>query len=98
MENIVDKIRKATETEPKNPEQQFMKLIEELGEASQAYLSSKGISGNKYKQLSENNVKEELVDVLLVTFALLSQLGATDDEIETLIDRKINKWLHNQSH
>jgi NTP pyrophosphatase (non-canonical NTP hydrolase) len=98
MDNMIDKIKKATQSEPKKPEQQFMKLIEEVGEASQAYLSSEGASGNKYKHLDQSNVKEELVDVLLVTFALLSKVGATDEEIEELINRKVDKWIHNQNH
>ncbi|KRL05853.1 MazG-like family protein [Liquorilactobacillus oeni] len=98
MEQMIDKIRRTAETEPKSPEEQFMKLIEELGEASQAYLSSKGASGNKYKKLDQTNVKEELVDVLLVTYALIVKLGASNEEIEELVNRKVDKWIHNQNN
>ncbi|MCV3296167.1 MazG-like family protein [Oenococcus kitaharae] len=98
MNNLIEKIRKAAVTEPKKPEQQFMKLSEELGEACQAYLSSQGISGNKYKGLDQDNVKEELVDVIMVAIALLCQLGTSNQDIENLVERKIHKWVSKQQH
>ncbi|AVI93388.1 conserved protein of unknown function [Oenococcus oeni] len=98
MDNLIDQIRKAAATEPKKTEQQFMKLSEELGEACQAYLSSQGTSGNKYKNLNQESVKEELVDVVLVAMALLSQLGTSDQDIKSLAERKISKWLSKQNH
>nr|WP_252895205.1 MazG-like family protein [Liquorilactobacillus satsumensis] len=75
MKYLDDHLKKAANREPKSIEQQFLKLTEEVGEAAQAYLSSKGISGNRYKGLNRNNVKEELVDVLLVNLALLIRVG-----------------------
>lgn len=98
MEKILVKISEAAKTEPKTIEQLFMKLIEELGEASQAYLSSENISGNNYKNLNREDVKEELVDTLLVTFSLLYKLDSTDREIENLMNKKIDKWLQKQNN
>lgn len=98
MEKTLIKIKEAAKTEPKNVEQLFMKLMEELGEATQAYLSSEKISGNNYKELTKDDVKEELVDTLLVTFSLLYKLDANETEIEQLINKKIDKWKYKQNN
>lgn len=93
---IQAQIKQAALKEPKTIEQQFLKLSEELGEAAQAYLSAKGISGNDYKALTTDNVKEELVDILLVTYAILYKLDISDDELKALLTQKVTKWLAHQ--
>lgn len=98
MDELWHQIQQAATQEPKTPDQQFLKLMEEVGEASQAYLSSQKASGAAYKQLTVANTQEELVDVLLVTYALLQKLGTTDDELTTLMHTKTTKWLNKQTH
>lgn len=93
---LLDRINYAIAQEPKNIQQEFLKLMEEIGEASQAYLSSKNASGSKYKGLSVSNTKEELIDALLVTFTLLKKLGTTDTEIKYLLSSKTAKWIDKQ--
>lgn len=94
--NLLKQISYAASQEPKNTDQEFLKLMEEVGEASQAYLSSINASGAGYKHLTSANTQEELVDILLVTFTLLKQLGATDDEIQKLLSIKTTKWINKQ--
>lgn len=93
---IQAQIKQAAAQEPKTIEQQFLKLSEELGEAAQAYLSSKGVSGNDYKALNTTDVQEELVDILLVTYAILYKLDTSDATLKTLLTQKVTKWLAHQ--
>ncbi|WP_281165659.1 MazG-like family protein [Liquorilactobacillus sicerae] len=90
------KIIAVAKQEPKTVQQQFLKLMEEAGEAAQAYLAANRVSGNDYKNLDLADTKEELVDVLLVTVAMLVKLDCQPAELETLLQKKMQKWLEHQ--
>lgn len=96
METVQSQIKAAALREPKTLEQQFLKLTEEVGEAAQAYLSAEKASGNQYKQLNKENVEEELVDVLLVTYAILYKLDMNDEAMKSMLLKKVTKWLAHQ--
>ncbi|MBW4803235.1 MazG-like family protein [Loigolactobacillus coryniformis] len=96
MDNLWQTIKQLSQQEPKTLEQQAIKLSEEVGEAAEALLSMEGVSGDGYKQLSVADAKEEYIDVLLVTFALLEKLGTTDAELADLLQRKLAKWQDKQ--
>ena len=51
-QKILEQITEAAKTEPKSTEHLLIKLMEEVGEASQAYLSTTKASGSEYKDLS----------------------------------------------
>ena len=95
-QNINKRIELLANKEPKTTEQQFMKLMEEVGEASQAYLSAKKVSGNGYKGLDIDDTKEELVDVLIVVKSLLTTIGANQKQVDELLQSKISKWESKQ--
>lgn len=95
---IIHDVFELSKTEPKTPEQQFLKLMEELGEASQAFLSQQKVSGNAYKELSEAQLHEELTDVLLVTLALMPKVGLTEEKLAAVIAPKIAKWQAKQGN
>lgn len=97
-EKLAEKIIAAAKKEPKTVLQQFLKLMEETGEASQAYLSATHASGNDYKKLDFADTKEELADTLLVILAILVKLGCSTDELEKLLNKKTDKWLSHQIH
>jgi NTP pyrophosphatase (non-canonical NTP hydrolase) len=97
MDNLWQTIKQLSQQEPKTLEQQAIKLSEEVGEAAEALLSMEGVSGDGYKQLSVADTKEEYVDVLLVTFALLEKLGTTDAELADLLQCKLAKWQDKQA-
>ncbi|KRL37862.1 MazG-like family protein [Liquorilactobacillus uvarum] len=98
MDDLIVEIEKAAHLEPKSVEQQFLKLMEEVGEAAQAYLSAENVSGNSYKKLNIDNTKEELVDILLVTYAVLVKLDISHAELIKLLKQKTNKWLEKQNN
>lgn len=81
----------------------MLKLGEEYGEASQAYLSVSSEKNGKNK--TWDDVREELVDVLVVTLDLLCHQFPDEDEaavedkmkfINKELDRKLKKWAKKQ--
>lgn len=82
----------------------LLKLGEEYGEANQAYLSVSSEKNGKNK--TWDDVREELVDVLVVDLDLLCHQFPDEDEltfekrmevIEKILDRKLKKWAKKQA-
>jgi len=80
-------------------DRRMLKLGEEYGEACQAFLSISSESNSKKKSWAD--VREELVDVLVVTLDLLchqmpDEKDMTAEEklasITKVLDRKLDKW------
>lgn len=84
--------------EKKTLEQMGLKLSEESGEVSQAILSYVKASGNAYKELGLNDVKEECVDVMLIAFALFFTLSDSEEELTALMTKKMGKWKEKVSN
>ncbi|KRK36376.1 MazG-like family protein [Loigolactobacillus bifermentans] len=94
---LLEQINQIADQEPKNLTQQTLKLMEEVGEAAQALLSSQGASGSGYKGLTTQNTQEEFVDVLLVTLAILRKLQPDQAITDQLIQQKVAKWAAKQT-
>ncbi len=95
-QELINRIFKVAETEPKSREQLIIKLMEEVGEVSQAHLSMVKASGSQYKELTDEDFQEELVDTILVTLTLLKKTGISTEELTRLFTKKINKWESKQ--
>jgi NTP pyrophosphatase (non-canonical NTP hydrolase) len=90
-----------------NPDREFntlarrmIKLMEEMGEASEAYLNM--TNGTNSKKKTWDDLREELVDVVIVAVDMLltpfpGQQEMTnaelEDEIMEILGRKLRKWL-----
>jgi NTP pyrophosphatase (non-canonical NTP hydrolase) len=93
MNKVIDKILEISkEKERKDVFQMTLKCMEELGELSQAILSSSGAHGCAHKNKTIDDVKEEAIDVFIVATALLSKVGLTKEEIISITEKKIIKW------
>jgi len=92
MEQLLQKIKDMSGQEKKTLEQMVLKLTEEVGETSQAMLSYRQASGSEYKKLGLSDVKEECVDVILVTLALFYKLGGDENELQAYLRQKVDKW------
>lgn len=88
-----------SQREFRNIWRRLMKLGEEYGEALQAYLAI--TSDNNYKKLTPEDLREELIDVVIVALDLLchrlpGEEHLTDeqlnDRIRAVFERKIEKW------
>lgn len=99
MNQTLQAIKQLAILEPKTLEQMALKLSEESGEVAQAVLSQTKASGNQYKSLQTEDIKEECIDAILVATALYYKLeGSSDEEFITLLTEKMTKWkqhLHN---
>lgn len=94
MNNIIDKIHDLNTLEPKNLLEKTLKASEELGELSEAVLSSSSVSGNKYKKKTKDDVAEEAVDLAIMSLSIALDIKNID-EVKSLFDIKINKWQKN---
>ena len=93
MDKLIDKILQiSNEKEGKTKLQLTVKIMEELGELAEAMLSHENITGSEYKNKDIDHVKEEVIDVIIVAFALTAKLEMTTDEIKSIIERKLVKW------
>lgn len=93
----INKIYEVALKEPKSTEHLLLKLMEEVGEASQAYLSTTQASGSQYKELSQLDFQEELVDSLLVLLTLIKKTGISEESLDELLLKKIVKWESTQN-
>lgn len=96
MNKLLYQFIETAKSEPKSEELLLIKLMEEIGEVSEAYLSSKHPAMNKDKNLTLEDYQEELVDTLLVTATLLFKSEISREDFEDLCKRKISKWQSKQ--
>lgn len=96
-EVTINKIYEVALKEPKSTEHLLLKLMEEVGEASQAYLSTTQASGSQYKELSQLDFQEELIDSLLVLLTLIKKTGISEESLDELLLKKIAKWESKQN-
>lgn len=92
----ITKIEELNATEKKSLLEVALKLSEEVGEVSQAVLSSQGASGASYKNLSLVDVQEESVDVVICALSAFFKAGGDTRSLQTLIEKKCQKWAANQ--
>lgn len=76
----------------KSLEQIALKLTEETGEVSQALLSYLKANGSEYKGLTDEDVKEECIDVIIVAISLFYKLNGQEKEFISIFDKKVAKW------
>jgi len=104
MTNIIQKVHGANRDRRMDIfGRRMLKLGEEYGEAAQAYLSVSSEKNGKNKTWED--VREELIDVLVVTLDLLchefpdeedSSLEKKSTDINRELDRKLKKWAKKQ--
>lgn len=92
METTLQKFLELAKTNKKSIEQITIKLQEETGEVSSAVLSALGAFGSEYKNENLNDVKEELIDVIMIACSLLVKLEASEKEVQDIFKDKVQKW------
>ena len=100
MSEIYEKVRDANpERKLEQLDRRMVKLGEEYGEACQAYLSVSSETNGKDKTWTD--VREELVDVIIVAMDILltrfpdEPLGTHDEKmklVNKMVDKKLSKW------
>ena len=93
-DTIIDLVLSSTNLEPKNSDEQFIKLMEELGELAAELIKMKGMTA---KPFDPQDLHEETADVLLCVWAFFFKLCLEDERFTTgqLTDalyKKIQAW------
>lgn len=85
--------RMANEIKGFGIEAKIMKLQEELGELATDHLKLIGykVSDDKPKAVKKN-MKEEVVDLFIMTLCVGENLGMTKDDFLNIAAKKIKKW------
>lgn len=93
MDELVERIFKiSNEKEGKSLLEMTIKLSEELGEVSESVLSYTRACGCGYKNKTIDDVKEEIVDVIIVALAMGAKIDLDKDELKYIIEKKLIKW------
>lgn len=94
MNESLDHIYEASRAhESKTIQQITLKLMEEMGEVAEALLSYDQAPGCKYKGKTIDDLKEEVIDTIIVAFVLTEKLGMEKEEIKAIIKKKVDKWV-----
>lgn len=91
--DIHNKIRRLTAKDKKSLYQRVIKLSEECGELSEAFLGMEKCHGTKYKpEKGKYDVAEEAIDVVIVAMSIIEDLKIDANWIGNKFDQKLNKW------
>lgn len=88
---IAKMVREASRADKKTTEERFMKLMEEVGEASRAWLEYNNAPGMQ-KSAEIIEVARELADVTLCVYDLVNYLAIGEHSFENLLFVKAKRW------
>lgn len=92
--NYIDEIIQISNNyDQKSASDKILKLVEEVGELSQAYLIHKNAHGTQYRDKSQFSIAEELADIYLCLISLLPMLHIEKESFFTEVKRKMDKWV-----
>lgn len=82
---------KLSKENEKKEEEILLKLMEEVGESTQAFLSLKKVNGSAYKESKLEDFIEELVDIKMIVDSIIIKMGA-ENLVDPILEEKIKKW------
>ena len=94
MVDKVEKDRMAEDDQPNDPNLfTIVKMQEELGEIAESYLIMTGYKVKKGETYTSAliNIREEVVDLMMLTFIMSKSLGLTKEEILRISAEKLQK-------
>ena len=93
---INEYIKQLSLHDKKSLTQKTLKLSEELGELSKVILPYEGAYATNHRVYHKNKILEELADIILVAKSIAYSSGFDDDELESMMFNKAQKWQHLQ--
>lgn len=90
---IIDRVENVTFKCNKSLLGMALKVSEENGELCEAVACVSGIEGTEYKQLTNEDVKEEAMDVIIATLSVYIKANGSSRGINTMMSKKIDKWV-----
>lgn len=92
--NYIDEIIQISNNyDQKSASDKILKLVEEVGELSQAYLIHKNAHGTQFRDKSQYSVQEELADIYICMISLLPMLHIEKESFFQEVKRKMDKWV-----
>lgn len=90
--DIIEQIITNTKLDKKDFLSTYAKVGEETGELAKEILSYLNEPTNLHRYSTKNNIIEECVDTILTVYSLAIKAGASQDEIEDMMNIKLSKW------
>jgi NTP pyrophosphatase (non-canonical NTP hydrolase) len=90
-------IRRLTATDKKTLTQKTLKTVEEVGELAKVVLPFENAYATTHRFVDRERILEEVADALLCVLSVGYDIGATDDEIDEVINRKALYWADLQA-
>jgi hypothetical protein len=90
--HILEYVKKLTKNDKKTLVEKVLKTGEEFGELAKVTLPYANVPTTQHRSIGKDQVIEEGVDLLLCALSVLYDVGATDEQISTVMYSKANKW------
>lgn len=91
-----DYIKELSLHDKKTLTQKTLKLSEEVGELSKVVLPYEGAYATNHRIYHKNKILEEVADIMLVAKSIAYSTGFTDEDLESMMFNKAQKWQHLQ--
>lgn len=76
----------------KNLSQKLTKTVEEVGELAKVILPFEDASGTLHRFTERNQILEECIDAYLCIQSIIHELEYSQDEVDNMAQRKLEKW------
>lgn len=96
ISDLIKYAKVLNEHDNKNLSQKLTKTMEEVGELAREVLPYEDASGTIHRFATRRKILEEAVDVLLCAQSILHEVATDDEEIESMMRDKLNKWAYIQ--
>lgn len=96
-QQLLDFIKELSLKDKKNLTQKALKASEEVGELAKAVLPYENAYATTHRFIEKEKILQESVDVILTALSVAYDIGATDEEIESMMHRKSAHWAELQA-
>lgn len=95
--NTFDAIKVLSLSDTKSLSQKTLKAMEELGELSKSVLPYDNAFATNHRIVSKEDILENVADTILCLLSIGYDIGASDEELDTMLVSKMQKWSDLQS-
>jgi NTP pyrophosphatase (non-canonical NTP hydrolase) len=81
-----------TSRDKKTLSQKALKVAEEVGELAKVVNPYEGAHSTTHRFIDRSRILEEVVDTILCASSIAYELGFTDDECQSMLMQKLQKW------
>jgi NTP pyrophosphatase (non-canonical NTP hydrolase) len=93
---LISYIRTLSKRDTKNLSQKTLKAVEELGELAKKVLPFENAFATNHRVVTKTQIVEEVADTMLCLLSIAHDVGASDEDIESMVSRKASVWAEKQ--